>query len=104
MELSREKKYAAILSILIPGLGQIFCFRYAAGAVSFTAFALLNFFPQTALFSPIICLLSAIEAYINAKVRVEDESPKPKRLKLFLVVGMICFFFWFFGILPIIPA
>lgn len=103
MVTDQRGRTAAVLSFLLPGLGQVYQQKYYRGCLIFAGFTALNFIPWIRLALLPVALIAAWDSLRipPAAAAFEATSPGPskkaerQRLILFSIVGIFGFFSWF---------
>jgi hypothetical protein len=106
----RERRIAALLSFLMPGLGQVYQHHYRRGAALFVAFSILACISDARLLLPLAAGLTAFEAYRNRlgtwpspdslpdgwlRNVFSPREASPYRPWLYGIVGSFGFVLWF---------
>jgi hypothetical protein len=90
----KNRRITALLSCLLPGLGQVYQKRFGEGLLFFGVFVCLLWFPVTRPYIFLVVLASAYEAHRRHAQREEEEDPTWK-LYVFFSGGFLAFFGWF---------
>lgn len=95
-----QKTFPAVLSFLLPGLGQTYLQRFIAGVLFFTLFLGVQFTPSVRLYLPVLILLASFECF-QKNTPVESS---PRRNSLYAVIGFIGFLSWVLSYFPLVHS
>jgi hypothetical protein len=111
----RERRRTALLSFLLPGMGQVYQGHYRRGVALFAAFSLLASITEARLLLPFAAVLAAAEAYRGRTIRLPKmsfempfrvasllrrEQTSPYRPWLYGIVASLGFCLWIGLVIP----
>lgn len=114
---AKERRNAAILSLLLPGMGQVYQGHYRRGIALFAGFAILASITESRLLLPLAAILVAAEAFRGRRIRLpkmtfdmpawatalaKKEQESPYRLWIYGIVASLGFCLWIGLVIPVL--
>lgn len=95
-----EKLFPAVLSFLLPGLGQLFKKDFVRAVLFFGVFLGVQLSLQFRIYLPIVVVLASAEAFFS-KGQIQEQG---KRNTLYATAGLIGLVSWSFSYFPMVHS